>query len=77
MAADCTTTFQKIHLTSWSVKGKIPSPNCFIFPAKIANFGLNCCILSLRAENNITRKEDCMSTTQNLPKGEVLGSKFP
>jgi len=50
------TIIKKILLISRSVKGKISSSNCPIFPAKIADFGLNYCILNVKAKNNITRK---------------------
>jgi hypothetical protein len=48
------TIIKKILLISRSVKGKISSPNCSIFPAKIADFGLNYRILKVKAKNNIS-----------------------
>jgi hypothetical protein len=42
---------QKILFWEWEVKGKISSPNCPYFPAKIADFGLNYRILKENAKN--------------------------
>jgi hypothetical protein len=45
------TIIKKILLISRSVKGKFASPNCSIFPAKIADFGLKYCILKRMLKN--------------------------
>jgi len=48
---------QEILFSEWVVKEKISSPNCSIFPAKIADFGLNYCILNVKTKNNISGRK--------------------
>jgi len=42
---------QKILFWKWEIKGKIDSPNCPYFPAKVVDCRLNYCILMENAKS--------------------------
>jgi hypothetical protein len=69
--------YQKNTLNLKVSQGKISSPNRSIFPAEIADFGLNYCILNVKAKNRTSGRKIAWGPPKIFPTGRCTGQDFP